>query len=308
MRVLAARILCAALLASAVSAQLLSSGRRWGSGLVGGVTGGAFNGGSISTGGGYTGGGYTGGAYTGGIYTGMAPSPTMMSSGGGGGGGGGRGGGGILSRLETRLENRFGNNNQQQQGGGGGYNGGGSSSGVVPPVYPSPSPSPRTTGFVANQQLQTASGTQSQALGDAFNQPAPRASGTSLRDSFSASAARPASGSLISGQQPLTLKFKNSCRGTYLQALAHVRDPSSGNYKTFGFIEIKPDATVDAATTADRTVFVYAQEKGKSCDGGGRCWRGEAGPFSTSEGQSFKFTQVQLPDNNQGSATYVFQC
>jgi hypothetical protein len=212
------------------------------------------------------------------------------------GGGGGFSGGGLLSRWGQR---------NQQIGNGA----------IQPAPAAAPAPSPSVPPSVA--QFATASDPKGQQLGGGFNTPQPSAGATapSLRQSFATSAAAQPSASFVAAAPPqqapatLALRLRNACAGTQLQALAYLRDASTGNWQSVGFLDLKPFDTSDAiGTTAQRTLYVYAQEKGRSCEGGGRCWRGDAGPFKIASGQSFKFQEVTIPDSAQGSFTYSFEC
>jgi hypothetical protein len=181
---------------------------------------------------------------------------------------------------------------------------------------------------VTNTQNQAASGTQAAALGSVSGTALPA---SALRGAFAAApaaapsqslgalppaAAAPASdsGATQEAYQPagglVSLKLKAGCGGAGpLQALAHVRDGTSGQWRTLGFYELKPGGdTVDVGSTDNLVMYVYAQEKDKACGGGARCWNGDDGPWGPAgqEGR-YKFKRVDIP-SGWNSYTYTFGC
>lgn len=86
-------------------------------------------------------------------------------------------------------------------------------------------------------------------------------------------------------------------------------DGASGQWRTLGFVEVKPDGSqVDIGSTNNLVFYIYAQEKDRSCDGGGRCWTGGDGPWGPpgQEGK-YKFKRVDIPAG-WSSFTYTFSC
>jgi hypothetical protein len=108
--------------------------------------------------------------------------------------------------------------------------------------------------------------------------------------------------------QPLALKLASTCPGTTLEALVHLRDTEKGDWRTAGFIVVGAGSPADVGRTNNRVVYVYArQQGGGDCDGGGRCWRGAAGPWSF-EGKEYRFQEVTIPADATSSYVHTFQC
>ncbi|GBF87525.1 hypothetical protein Rsub_00236 [Raphidocelis subcapitata] len=196
----------------------------------------------------------------------------------------------------------------------------------APTPMPLPAPTPAPTGpdgraatKVGQAQLATnaqASETRQQQLGNVFSAPS---SAVDVRSALAASAAAPqmqsasfatgppAGGGFQSAAPTSVLRLRNGCKDIEIEALARVLDPSAGAFRTLGFFTLKPGASVEAARASGRTAFVFAQEKGKGCGGGGRCWNGDAGPFDGPGGRNFPFHQVEIPDG-QSDFTHSFEC
>ena len=272
------------------------------------------------------GGGGGGGGFSGGFSrmrgTGsFTPSSTSGSGFGGSGSGfgSGSGGGGFLSRLENRLESRRGGG-----GGGGGSGGNGGGSGPAIPLSPAPSGASNIEPNKANSQqsqFATATDTRGTNLGGNFGQQpvAAGAGGAGLRNAFmSAAAAAPQSAAASLGAPapaaaPVTLRLANACAGAQLQALVHIPDASGAadSGATLGFFDVKPGDTVTVGVAPARAAYVYAQEKGKGCAGGGRCWTGTAGRWSVNDDPkqpAFGFVALDIPQNADPSYTYAFKC
>ena len=69
--------------------------------------------------------------------------------------------------------------------------------------------------------------------------------------------------------------------------------------------------TANSSSAPARVAFLFAQEKGKGCGGGGRCWAGDAGKWR--EGDDPKkpevsFARLDIPDGQQGVYTHAFKC
>lgn len=240
------------------------------------------------------------------------------------------GGGSGSMRGVGSLLGRFGGLVPPTGGGGGGARGGG-----VRPAQPGPTPNlpdDPTAGFMSRTTVAQATDPRGTNLGGDYAQ-TPRGGGgsgggaTSLRDVFAASAASAPSGSSLGGlppqqgggaapgQQPaapapVTLRLKNNCASATLQALARLAD-ASGGASTLGWFELKPGETVTAGATSGRTALVFAQEKGKGCGGGGRCWSGDAGSWHVNDDArqpKFNFGTVQLPEGAAREVTHSFDC
>jgi hypothetical protein len=156
-----------------------------------------------------------------------------------------------------------------------------------------------------------ATDTRGQTLGGVYQYAsvAPVAAASWQRPAY---AAAPAAASLTTAAPgpPLALRLRNACAGAQLQALAYLKDEAAGRWRTVGFFDLKPGASAEAGRTANRVTYVYAQEAGgRGCEAGGRCWRGESGPWAleADPGRGFKFIEVKIPDG-QASYTYDFEC
>lgn len=179
-----------------------------------------------------------------------------------------------------------------------------------------PPPAPTKVGDARLTTNTQASETRGQQLGNVFSAPS---SAVDVRAALASQAAAPQmqSASFATGPpagaaggsfQPIgVLRLSNACKNSEIEALARVLDPSTGAFQTFGFFDIKPGASVEAARPGGRTVFVFAQEKGRGCSGGGRCWGGDAGPYQGPGGASYRFQQVDIP-NGQSDYTHTFPC
>jgi hypothetical protein len=106
----------------------------------------------------------------------------------------------------------------------------------------------------------------------------------------------------------IALKLTSTCPGATLEALVHLRDAEGGDWRTAGFITVGAGSIVDVGRTDNRVVYVYAQQRGgEDCDGGGRCWRGGAGPWSF-EGKEYRFQEVTIPADAGSYYVHTFKC
>ncbi|KIY98862.1 hypothetical protein MNEG_9101 [Monoraphidium neglectum] len=176
----------------------------------------------------------------------------------------------------------------------------------------------------AAQQLgATASITQKKALSGSYRTPAGGGglrSAAQWRDAYAGGAVAPG-GSLSVEDAPvpapapapepaasIALKVTSTCPGATLEALVHLRDAEKGEWRTAGFITVGAGSTADVCRTDNRVVYVYARQRGgEDCDGGGRCWRGAAGPWSF-EGKDYKFQEVTIPADAGSYYVHTFKC
>ncbi|KIY98863.1 hypothetical protein MNEG_9102 [Monoraphidium neglectum] len=106
----------------------------------------------------------------------------------------------------------------------------------------------------------------------------------------------------------IALKLTSTCPGATLEALVHLRDAEGGEWLTAGVIVVSAGSTADVGRTDNRVVYVYAQQRGgEDCDGGGRCWRGAAGPWSF-EGKDYRFQEVTIPADAGSYYVHTFKC
>jgi hypothetical protein len=105
-----------------------------------------------------------------------------------------------------------------------------------------------------------------------------------------------------------TAQLRNKCAATPVRALVHIKDASSGQWKTVGWVGLNQNATTTIGSTPNRVFYVYAEERsGRGCDAGGRCWRGKAGPW-TFEGKQYAFQQVTMPESVGSAFVHNIEC